>query len=253
MLLRKKTVEVITHEEMIEQASKLHASLVHFEVKAHETPAAIFRLRHLYREIIRHDQLHFKAEKLTAQTESCNASIKMADLLYKFIHVSLAPEDIDALHALEYPEADHMRAYLSFEREALEYARRIRHFLHEHKREISVKVIDDKGVRKKLIPEFYKYGEPSNAVMRVQKILKNIEHEHVPLNLMKIFNKVFDIYTSVKPSKTRPVKTAEFYAQQLEKLDKFTFVPLVPVKKVKKKVVRRRKRRHHAQPSGVCL
>lgn len=247
MFTKKKNNEVFTHEQNIKRAGNLHAALMSFGITAHETPAVIFRLRELYRNIISHDAHHFKAEALTSDTKTCKDSIVMAEMLNKYLHFRLTKEDNDVLQALEYPQAEHLRAYLLFEEQVIKYARKISHFLIQHKREISMKVEVNNGERKQTAPEFYKYGEPPNGVLKVQALLKNIEKELVPLNLIKIFNKVFDVYATVRPSKSRPPKTGEFYEQQLKKLEALSFASLIAEKKKVKKVVR--KRRKHRTPA----
>ncbi len=246
MFSKKKNPEEFTYEEKVERARNLHAALVNSGVKAHETPSAIFRLRELYRAIIWHDAHHFKPEKLTANTAACKDSITMAEMLNKFLHFSLSKEDGDALQALNFQEAAHLRNYLVFEKQALRYAHKIHHFLIDHKKEISVKVEVNNGRREVVIPDFYKYGDAPNAVVKVLELLKNIHKVHIPLQIIKLFNKVFDVYAGVKPSKTRPVKTSEFYAEQLKKLHAMSFASLIAEEKVKNKVVRRR-RKHRVQ------
>lgn len=250
MFTKKKNVEVFTHEQNIERARNLHAALLNSGITAHEAPDVIFRLRELYRTIISHDAQHFTPEKMTADPKAYSDSILMVELLNKFRHFSLTREDNDKLQSMHFLAAEHLRNYLVFEDQVIKYARKIHHFLVHHKREIGMKVEMNHGERKMTAPEFYKYGDPPNGVLKVQSLLKNIEKELVPLNLIKIFNKVFDVYANVKPSKSRPPKTAEFYAQQLKKLDALSFASLIAEKKKVKKKVKKvvRKRRKHRTP-----
>lgn len=247
MFFKKKNKETFTHEQKIERAKNLHAALVTTRLTAHEAPDAVIRLAHLYREVLKYDANHFQLEPQFADPAHRKDSILMLQLLGKYMDTAITPEDVEKLKTLNgYAAAEHLRDYLLFAGQAEKYARKISEFLILHKREISVKVEVHNGQRKTTIPDFYKYGYTPGVIEKVLRLLKNIEKEMVPLNLIKIFKDVFDVYARVDLTKSRPEKTTAFYQQQLKKMEAMTFAALIVDKKVrmKKKVIRKKRKSH---------
>lgn len=210
----------------IERAEELHESLVSGRVSARDVPAVILEAQELYKQALIQDQQKFNPEVLSEPYDNREEVQAMKGLLYKFVHDHLEDSDFEVLASLNFLEADHMRAYMKFETQAIEYAKFIRDYLLKLKIEISVKAGGDHGA-KKIVPAFYKYGEAPSPVKKIQQILSKLEDENIPVNIFRLFSKVYDVFAAIKPSSTRPAATAEFYNRCRDELNRFGFIPVV--------------------------
>lgn len=210
----------------VECAEELYAKLVSGGVSSHDVPAEILKTQKLYRQALIQDQQWFNPEIMSEPYDNREEVQAMKCLLYKFVHDHLDDDDIKALASLDFVEADHLRAYLKFETQAIEYARFVRDYLLKLKAEISVKAGGDHDA-KEIVPAFYKYGETPNGVQKLQDILRKIEQELIPVNIFRLFSKVYDVLDHIKPSSTRPAATAEFYNRCRDELKRVSFIPPV--------------------------
>jgi hypothetical protein len=214
----------VIDQNSIERAMQLHESLVSYGISARDVPATIFKTQALYRQAIFLDQQHFHPEVLSEPYDNQEEIQAMKVLLNKFAHYHLHDHDVKALQSLNFSEADHLRAYLQFEHQSLTYVKFIRDYLLKLKVEISVKA-GNKHDAKEKVPAFYKHGEAPNGVKKLQHILKNIEREDVPVNILKIYSKVCDVLDNIPPSKTRPAATTAFYHDHCHEIKMFSFIP----------------------------
>ncbi len=212
-------------EDAITKARHLHDELVHHGVPAREVPAAIFQLRAYYHQALKHDQKNFKKQDLGEMYIDVEAVKKMRILLNKFVHYGLNENDKETLAPLSFPEADHLREFLRFEDEAKTYARSISEYLIRLKKEISSGVKVDKSGRELMnYPNFYKGSVAPRPIARILKILEDIEKDLLPVSLFEKFDKVFDIFAEIKPSKTRTPAREAFYEKHWEEIKQFSFI-----------------------------
>lgn len=218
--------EVDNNQSLIEKAQKLHEELMNYGICARDVPATIFKTQELYRQAIFLDQQHFHPEVLSEPYDNHDEIQAMKVLLNKFVHYHLHDHDMKALQPLNFPEADHLRAYLQFENQSLAYVRFIRDYLLKLKVEINVKAGSNKD-EKAVVPAFYKYGEAPNGVKKLQHVLRDIGQECMPANILKTYSKVCDVLDNIPPSKTRPAATSAFYHDHYHEIKMFSFIPPV--------------------------
>ncbi|HTM64677.1 MAG TPA: hypothetical protein VL360_09330 [Gammaproteobacteria bacterium] len=202
-----------------ERARDLHNKLVNNEVPARKIPQAIFELRDLYRTAIFHDQRIIQSKNISYSCgDETKSSTIMAQILNAFVHRNLHEKDYADLKSLASVEADRLRNYLRFENETIQYVRFIRDYMIKLKREI----IGERPGESE-VASFYGDGHYPNGVDKILKVLKNIEHNNIPVDLIRRFEKVFCLFENIKPSKHRPLKATEFYNSKLAELYTFSF------------------------------
>lgn len=224
MRARKKTQDVLPRKNSINAARELFDALKAYAIPAHDVPAAIVKLNDLYHDAILSDQRHFSVRGHALLADDSGDREKMRTLLNKFANYSLTDEDMELLQELSFEEAGHICEYLQFERQAIAYAKFIRDYLLQLQDVISVKVDEADGHPARSYPSFYKHQDAPEGVKKLQKLLRNINNIHVPTELYKIFEKVFDVFLNIPPSKRRPPATAAFYESELQKLQSFGFL-----------------------------